>query len=105
MDDASLREVLRYLKEHFPRLSIESSHALTATEHWFKLRGEVNGDLFIRDGFFRDYPAERVFQRLHILQAAEAVRASAGRRRVVVTPSGVRYEAYPVRRRRRKPAT
>jgi len=105
MDDTSLREVIRYLKEHFPRLSIESSQTQTATEHWFKLRGEVNGELFILDAFFRDYPAERVFQRLYILQVAEALRAAVGKRRVVVTPSGVRHEAYPVRRKRRKPAT
>jgi len=43
MDDASLREVIRYLSKHFPRLSIEPSHMLTATEHGFRLRGEVNG--------------------------------------------------------------
>jgi hypothetical protein len=51
MDDASLREVIRYLNSNFLRLTIELRHVLAANEHGFKLRGEVNGELFIRDSF------------------------------------------------------
>ena len=92
MDDASLREVIRYLSKHFPRLSIEPSHMLTATEHGFRLRGVVNGDLLIRDSFFHDYPADQVFQKLEMLQVAESLRSAAGKRRVVVTADAVRVE-------------
>src|SRR5262245_36061865 len=102
MDDASLGEVIRYLNQHFPRLSIESSRLLTASEHGFKLRGDVNGDLVIRDSFFQDHPAERVFQRLHMLRVAESLRSAQGKRRVVVTPNAVRVETYVPRSRRRK---
>ena len=102
MNDASLREVIRYLSKHFPRLSIEPSHMLTATDHGFRLRGEFNGDLLIRDSFFQDHPADRVFQRLEKLQVAESLRSAAGKRRVVVTPDAVRVETYVPRPKRRK---
>lgn len=102
MDDASLSEVTRYLARHFPRLSIESSHTFAATELGFKLRGEVNGDLFIVDSFFRHYPAERVFKALEMLRVADALRSAGGRRRVVVTATAVRAETYMPRPKRRK---
>jgi hypothetical protein len=75
---------------------------LTASEHGFKLRGEVNGELFMRDSFFQDHPPDRVFQRLQLLQVAESLRSAAGRRRVVVTDAGVRSETYVPRPKRRK---
>ena len=102
MDDASAQEVIRYLKQHLHLASIERSHTLTASEHWFTLRGEVNGELFILESCFEDCPAERIFQRLQTLQVAEALRAAAGKRRVVVTPTKVRYEDYSVRPKRRR---
>jgi hypothetical protein len=103
VDDASLREVIRYLQQHFPGASIELlSHAATASEHGFKLRGAAGGDLFIRDSLFQDYPADRVFQRLQVLQVAEALRSAAGKRRVIVTRDAVRVETYVPRPKRRK---
>lgn len=102
MDDASAEEVVRYLNRHLHLATIERSHTLTASEHWFRLRGEVNGELFVLESCFEDWPAERVFQRLQALQVAEALRAAAGKRRVVVTPTKVRYEDYSVRPKRRR---
>jgi hypothetical protein len=102
MDDASLREVIRYLNSNFLRLTIELRHVLAANEHGFKLRGEVNGELFIRDSFFQDLPPDRVFQRLQSLQVAEALRSAAGKRRVVVTATGLRSETYVPRPKRQK---
>ena len=103
MDDDSLNEVTRYLTRSFPRLTIEASRMLAGTEQGFKLRGEVNGELFIVESFFREYPAPRVFEALDTLRVAEALRSAAGRRRVVVTASAVRSETFvpkPKRRRR-----
>jgi hypothetical protein len=102
MDDASLGEVIRYLQQHFPGLSIESSHMQMAAEHGFKLRGELHGDLFIRESFFQGHPADRVFRELQRLQVAEALRSAAGKRRVVVTVTGVRIETFVPRPKQRK---
>jgi hypothetical protein len=103
MDDASAQEVVKYLKQHLRLASVEPSHMLTATEHWFKLRGEVNGELYILETFFQDCPAERIVQRLQSLRVADSLRAAAGKRRVIVSSTGVRHEAYAVRRKRRRP--
>ena len=101
MDDDSLSEVTRYLSRNFPRLTIESSRMLAGSEQGFKLRGEVNGELYIVESFFREYPAPRVFEALELLRVAEALRSAAGRRRVVVTPSAVRSETFVPRPKRR----
>src|SRR5437867_3608329 len=99
MDDDSEDEVVRYLTEHLRLASIEPSHLANASEHWFKLRGEVNGELFILETFFQDCPAEHVFQRLQGLRVADSLRAAAGKKRVVVTPTEVKHEMYMPRRK------
>ena len=101
MDNESLSEVTRYLTRHFRRLSIETGHALAGSPLGFKLRGDVNGELYIADSFFNEYPAPRVFDALDLLRVADALRSAAGRRRVVVTASAVRSETYVPRQKRR----
>ncbi len=102
MDDASAQEVVKYLKQQLRLASIEPSHTPNASEHWFRLRGEVNGELYILETFFQQCPADRIVQRLEDFRVADSLRAAAGKRRVVVTSTGVRHEAYVFRRRRRR---